>query len=370
MTGGIAGGSLVQGVLTVGDKVEIRPGVINMVNGERVIQPLIATVESLRSDTDELSYAVPGGLIGVGLSIYAGLTNDDRLKGQVMGHIGTLPDMYDRIEGRYRQVESRDLPEVGSRLNVIVNGVMNVEASVSKIRPSKKDGRGDISLSLLSPVVIDMENENETRLAIMWNNKLVASLTVKTASLSLPVHYPEDADLSWKARPYELVNDMDQLKANTLPEIKTLIEKINSLKGKAKKDPLPVPNITIINTCSLISTKEWSALIAAITHESNHANKVDVKQLLLDNLGKQLQNTAPRFNGEGNLVLNGRIKQSRLKQFLRDYENKILTCPSCGSTASVIYRDRSGVNTRHCTVCKIETYLTSLNMTQLMEVKA
>jgi translation initiation factor 2 beta subunit (eIF-2beta)/eIF-5 len=129
-----------------------------------------------------------------------------------------------------------------------------------------------------------------------------------------------------------------------------------------------VPNITIINTCSYIHEKEFNQLLAAITHESGVTNKVDMKQVLVDNIGIQLANSSPRFNGEGNLTMNGRLKQSRIRQFLKDFESKILTCPSCTSTASAIYRDRSGVITRRCTVCNIDTFMTSLNMSQLMEI--
>jgi translation initiation factor 2 subunit 3 len=376
MIGGIAGGSIVQGVLAVGDKVEIRPGVINMIEGKRVIQPLIATIESLRSDTDELKVAVPGGLIGVGLSIYAGLTNDDRLKGQIMGHIGTLPDIYDGLEGRYRLIQGRGLPEVGGRVNVIVNGVMNVDAVIKNIKPSKKDGRGDVFLSLVSPVVIDLspgeEGDEATasgpRLAIMHDNKLVAALTVKKASLSLPIHYPEDADLSWKPQKYAIQNDLPPIEAPATPDIKAMLSTIRYTKGACKRDPLPVPNITIINTCSYIHEKEFNQLLAAITHEATVSNKVDMKQVLIDNIGIQMANSSPRFNGEGNLTMNGRLKQSKIRQFLKDFESKILTCPSCTSTASAIYRDRSGVITRRCTVCNIDTFMTSLNMSQLMEI--
>ena len=374
MIGGIAGGSIVQGVLAVGDKVEIRPGVINMVDGKRVIQPLIATVETLRSDSDDLKVAVPGGLIGVGLSIYAGLTNDDRLKGQILGHVGTLPDIYDGLEGRYRLLEGRELPEEGGRVNIIVNGVMNVEAVINKVHPSKKKGRGDLNLTLLSPVVIDLnsgedDDAGEARLAVMFNNKLVAALTVKKATLSLPIHYPKDTDLSWKPQIYKIENDLAPIVTPEDPDLKTMLAKITYTKGKCKRDPLPVPNISIINMNSYIHEKEFNQLLKAVTHDAPKiSNKVDMKQVIIDNIAVQLANSSPRFNGEGNLTLSGRFKQSKMRQFLKDFESKILTCPSCTSTASALYRDKSGVITRHCTVCNIETFMTSTNMSQLMEI--
>ena len=46
-------------------------------------------------------YAVPGGLIGVGLLIDPSLTRNDNLVGCVMGFPGKLPDLYRELEINY-----------------------------------------------------------------------------------------------------------------------------------------------------------------------------------------------------------------------------------------------------------------------------
>ena len=48
-----------------------------------------------------LQYAIPGGLIGVGLQVDPSLTINDNLVGQVLGHPGNLPDVYYDIEVSY-----------------------------------------------------------------------------------------------------------------------------------------------------------------------------------------------------------------------------------------------------------------------------
>ncbi len=78
--GGVAGGSILRGVLREGDEIEIRPG-IRTKTGDCV--PIHSRIVSLFAEKNTLKYAVPGGLIGVGTKIDPVLTRSDRLVGQV-----------------------------------------------------------------------------------------------------------------------------------------------------------------------------------------------------------------------------------------------------------------------------------------------
>ena len=46
-------------------------------------------------------YAVPGGLIGVGLLIDPCMTRNDRMVGNVLGAVGKLPDIYIEINVKF-----------------------------------------------------------------------------------------------------------------------------------------------------------------------------------------------------------------------------------------------------------------------------
>jgi len=75
MKGGIVGGSILQGVLKVGDEIEIRPGEVGRnENGQIVCTPIRSKIITLNSENNNLLYAVPGGLIGVGLQVDPTLT--------------------------------------------------------------------------------------------------------------------------------------------------------------------------------------------------------------------------------------------------------------------------------------------------------
>ena len=94
LKGGIAGGSILQGCLKVGDDVEIRPGVLEKIDNKPVCRIRRSKVVSLKAEENELAYAVPGGLIGVGLTLDPSLCRNDKLQGQVLGQPGTLPEIY------------------------------------------------------------------------------------------------------------------------------------------------------------------------------------------------------------------------------------------------------------------------------------
>ncbi len=46
-------------------------------------------------------YAVPGGLIGVGLKVDPYITRSDRLVGQIIGHPDKMPDVVVEVEAQY-----------------------------------------------------------------------------------------------------------------------------------------------------------------------------------------------------------------------------------------------------------------------------
>jgi translation initiation factor 2 subunit 3 len=99
LIGGVAGGSILRGVLKIGDEVEIRPGIINKTAaGATVCTPIRSRIVSLFAEKNSLKYAVSGGLIGVGLKVDPSLTRQDFLVGHVLGIPGELPDIYIDLE--------------------------------------------------------------------------------------------------------------------------------------------------------------------------------------------------------------------------------------------------------------------------------
>lgn len=102
LKGGVAGGSILQGVLKLGQEVEVRPGIVTKnQDGTMKCVPIFSKIVSLFAEKNELQYAVPGGLIGVGTTIDPTLTRADRLVGQVLGEVNNLPEVYTELEISY-----------------------------------------------------------------------------------------------------------------------------------------------------------------------------------------------------------------------------------------------------------------------------
>jgi translation initiation factor 2 subunit 3 len=109
LTGGVVGGSLVEGELAVDDEIELRPGREVDEGGQSEWRPIETTVRSLQAGGTQLERAGPGGLLGVGTGLDPSLTKGDALAGQVAGTPGTLPptresfvmsvDLLDRVVG-------------------------------------------------------------------------------------------------------------------------------------------------------------------------------------------------------------------------------------------------------------------------------
>ncbi|KAF3911002.1 hypothetical protein AA313_de0201957 [Arthrobotrys entomopaga] len=101
LKGGVAGGSILTGVLKVGDEVEIRPGLVSRADGKICCTPIYSRIVSLYTENNDLKYAVPGGLIGVGTRVDPTICRADRLVGFVLGLRGQLPNIYTELEVNY-----------------------------------------------------------------------------------------------------------------------------------------------------------------------------------------------------------------------------------------------------------------------------
>eukprot|EP01087_Luapelamoeba_hula_P018829 TRINITY_DN612_c0_g1_i1.p1 TRINITY_DN612_c0_g1~~TRINITY_DN612_c0_g1_i1.p1 ORF type:complete len:479 (+),score=69.89 TRINITY_DN612_c0_g1_i1:171-1607(+) len=99
LKGGVAGGSIIQGILKLGDEIEVRPGIVAKdADGNVKCVPIFSRIVSLFAERNDLQFAVPGGLIGVGTKIDPTLCRGDRLVGQVLGEVGKLPDIFTELE--------------------------------------------------------------------------------------------------------------------------------------------------------------------------------------------------------------------------------------------------------------------------------
>ncbi|KPI82585.1 putative translation initiation factor EIF-2B gamma subunit [Leptomonas seymouri] len=137
LKGGVVGGTLTSGVLCVGDEIEIRPGLLTLRRrdgalpkkadvlsggevsyvtspppGDVYSVPLRTTVVRLQAEQNELTFAVPGGLIAIGTTLDPSLTRQNKLRGQVVRLVRRGP-----VWRAANTSETGDAPSTGSRGN-------------------------------------------------------------------------------------------------------------------------------------------------------------------------------------------------------------------------------------------------------------
>jgi len=179
--GGVAGCVLMQGMLKVGDQLEIRPGLYTR---EGVV-PIMVRVEKLSLGEKSVSFVAPGCNVGVGLNVDPSITKKDKLVGQVLGAPGSLPPVFKECIIEYRllkkvvgtdkitAVQKKLL--VGDKLYIAI-GSMTVGATVKAVDipiqmqdgtideeiSTKKSRQGTARLVLQYPVCYDL-----------WTNLLI-----------------------------------------------------------------------------------------------------------------------------------------------------------------------------------------------------
>ncbi|MFQ5911008.1 MAG: translation initiation factor IF-2 subunit gamma [Thermoplasmata archaeon] len=97
LQGGVIGGSLIQGKISVGDEIFIAPGIKGEISGKTVWDPIESVVTSLVSGGEIRDEVGPGGLIAVGTELDPALVKSDSLTGRVAGAEDALPDVLDTL---------------------------------------------------------------------------------------------------------------------------------------------------------------------------------------------------------------------------------------------------------------------------------
>jgi translation initiation factor 2 subunit 3 len=125
ISGGVLGGSLSCGKLTVGDIIEISPGIVNKnQNGDIIYKPLSSVITSLKTETNELTEARVGGLIGIGTNIDPYYCKNDNLIGNVIGLKGHMPPVYTELKIKFISCNFEDTewkPEINRKINIMVS---------------------------------------------------------------------------------------------------------------------------------------------------------------------------------------------------------------------------------------------------------
>ncbi len=154
LEGGVLGGSLVQGTLSSGEEVEIRPGL----KIKDSYEPVKSRITGLQKAMKTLKEAGPGGLIGLSTTLDPYLAKSDGLAGNVLGRPGKMPPVIEELKIRPHLMErvvgsKEDLrverPATGIPVMITVNTTKTVGVVTSS---SKKQ----IEMNLKMPICANM----------------------------------------------------------------------------------------------------------------------------------------------------------------------------------------------------------------------
>jgi len=96
--GGVLGGSLLTGKLSVGSEIEIRPGLVSKNReGKIICMPFKTKILSIKTDTCDLDSIVPGGLIGIRTDLDPYYCKNDLMMGNVLGLPNLLPSIFNEV---------------------------------------------------------------------------------------------------------------------------------------------------------------------------------------------------------------------------------------------------------------------------------
>jgi translation initiation factor 2 subunit 3 len=150
LKGGVIGGSIAQGVVKVGDEIEIRPGTRSESGGKATYEPIQTAVVSLRAGGRSVTEARCGGLVAVGTDLDPALTRSDSLTGSAAGKPGTLPDVLENLTldaHLFERVVGTDGMSQVEKIRTKEPLVLNVATSVtSGLVTSARDSVVEISL--------------------------------------------------------------------------------------------------------------------------------------------------------------------------------------------------------------------------------
>jgi len=156
LVGGVLGGSLLKGVLKVGQEIEIRPGI----RIEREWMPLTTTIRDLRQGGYKVDEIRPGGTAGISTGLDPFVTKEDSLSGQLVGLPGKLPQqmsevqieysLFDRVIGESEDIKIEKLKK-GDEIMVAAYSII----SVGYVTDSKDNV---IHVKLSKPILANKED--------------------------------------------------------------------------------------------------------------------------------------------------------------------------------------------------------------------
>src|SRR3989338_10630683 len=181
ITGGVLGGSLKQGILKAGTKVEISPGRAISEKGIEKWIPLQTKVVDLKTEGKTVQEVHPGGSIALLTQLDPSIVKSDQLSGTLVGHPGRLPPIWTDLK-----IEPKLLQQVvGSKEELKVEPIKKGDPLMLNVNSATTAGvvtnleKNRITLKLKRPVCAEQGAKIalSRRIGTRW--RLIGTATIK-----------------------------------------------------------------------------------------------------------------------------------------------------------------------------------------------
>lgn len=156
LNGGVLGGVLKQGILRLGDEIEIKPGLSVKKHNLTEYRTLVTKISALYSGKTKLEKAVPSGSLAIQTELSPELTKADALAGCIVGKRGELPEIQNKIKLKielFKEVLGTEKKQAVQAVKVSEVLLMSVNTTITVGTVVKAKGK-EIELVLKIPVVV------------------------------------------------------------------------------------------------------------------------------------------------------------------------------------------------------------------------
>ncbi len=155
LKGGVLGGVLKQGILRVGDDIEIKPGLSVKKHNITEYKSIKTRIAALFSGNNKLEEAIPSGSLALQTALDPLLTKADSLAGCVIGKVGELPEAAYNIKIKtqlFKEVIGIEERKIVEPIRINETILLSVNTAISVGNVVRCHGN-DIEMALKIPIV-------------------------------------------------------------------------------------------------------------------------------------------------------------------------------------------------------------------------
>lgn len=350
LTGGVLGGSITQGLLKKDQIIQISPGICsrNKDNSWKV-EPLFTKVNSINSEKNSMSYAIPGGLIGVGTTLDPAYTKGNKLIGQIITNPGKHLPIVSIITIKYSSF--RRVSKISKSLStneVVKVGIISNHVSATVIDWDKK--KKLIKLQLAMPACI-----NDSNVSIMKKidkNYKIFSVGKVVKHDDIKVKVPTEYIVEDKYK-YEIINDVSKTNEIQCLDYDIMLDKLSNTLVKKVKLKLPNPIITKTKNGRQQIINNFGDIVKIL---KNGKDEQDFTTIFEKEIANQLSCSVNQ-NDKQCLLIHGKVKNTVISNSIMKALCKIRKCHTCSGFNTFL--NKTGRNLMmSCIECKSESIIT------------